>query len=127
MRLQAIIKRYQGFSQRPIRLPTLIGVVLSFTSILTLVTLGAFWNSETHRYIVDVQRASDNRADDPDFPLIIPADLTLNPTARIQPDQLWQAEAAIRAAVQTLDPATDFPAPVIGLDFVDDQPASDGT
>ena len=127
MRLQAIIERYQSFSQRPIRLPTLIGMVLGFTGILTLATLVVFWNSDTHRYIVDVQRASDNRVDDPDFPLIIPADLTLPPTVRIQPDQLWRAEAAIQSAVQTLDPAADFPSPVIGLDFVVDLPPSDGT
>ena len=119
MRLKTIARRYSRFSQHPIRLTTLLGVLLSLAGILTLISLIIFWGSDTHRYIVDIQRATDNRRDDPDFPLIIPPEFETSPSQRLRADQLWRAQAAIQAAAQDLVPAVDLPVPVFGLEFID--------
>ena len=119
MSLQSLINRYQKFSQQPLRLPALVGIILGLAGVLTLGSLAMFWGSETHRYIVDVQRASENPIDDPDFPLILPAGYSQMPVEQLQPEQLDQAEAAIRAAAEGLDPEADFPPVSSGFDFVD--------
>ena len=120
MKLRTFTNRYRKFSQRPMRLPTLVGVILGLAGLLTLVSFAIFCGSDTHRYIVDVQRASENRSDDPEFPLIIPAEFAAPPTERLDRDQLWRVEARIRAAADDLDPEADFPELVFGLDFFGD-------
>lgn len=119
MKLSRLIAHYRKFSQRPLRLPVLVGVILGLTGFLTMVSFIIFWGSDTHRYIVDVQRASDNRRDDPDFPLAIPNEFLAPPTERLDRDRLWQVEAKIQAAAEDLDPAVDFPKPDFGFDFID--------
>lgn len=118
-RLRRLADRYCKFSRRPLRLPILIGAIMALAGVLTLGSLIVFWGSDTHRYIVDVQRASDNRLDDPDFPLIVPPEALQAPAEPPGPEHLQQAGAAIRVAAEALDPEADFPPPVSGLDFVD--------
>ena len=125
MQFQKLINRYQEFSQRPLRLPALIGIILALAGAITLGSLAVFWGSDTHRYIVDVQRASDNRYDDPDFPLIMPPGAAQTPTERLQPEQFLQVAEAIRSAAAEIDPPADFPPLTFGLDFVDRQLGSD--
>lgn len=119
MRLQQLINRYRKFSQRPLRLRTLVAAILGLAGLLTLVAFVLFWGSDTHRYIVDVQRASENRPDDPDFPLVIPAEFADPPTERLDRDRLWQVEAEIQSAAEDLDPESDWPELIFGLDFFD--------
>lgn len=122
MKLQGLINRYQKFSQQPLRLRTLVVAILGLAGLLTSISFVIFWGSDTHRYIVDVQRASENRPDDPDFPLIIPAEFAGQPTERLDRDRLWEVEAEIRALAEDIDSESDFPELVFGLDFFDDQP-----
>ena len=120
MKSKTLINRYHKFSQRPVRLPILVGVILVLAGILTLISFFIFWGFDTHRYIVDVQRASENRSDDPEFPLIIPDEFANPPTEGLDRDQLWRVEAKIQAAASELDPLADFPELVFGLDFFDE-------
>lgn len=120
MNPQKLIKYYQKFSQRPLRLRTLVGFILGLAGLLTVISFMIFWNSDTHRYIVDVQRASENRLNDPEFPLTVPAIFVSPPTERISRDRLWQVETEIQTAAAGLDPESDFPPLVFGLDFFDE-------